>query len=97
VSLSQLHAGGHEKARAAIGALAEAVANAKDLTSEQKNELLEQIEFLSSQAASGAPARKPGMIKATVGSVASIASTVKGVADAWAACEPILKGIFGLS
>lgn len=96
VSLGQMHAAGMESLEASITNLTEAVANEASLAVSQRNDLLDQIAFVSQQAAAAAHARNPGMIKAALAGIGSVASTVSGVATAWTVCAPLLKGIFGL-
>jgi hypothetical protein len=62
----------------------------------QKNELVEQVGFLSEQAVASAKDRKPGLIRATFGALTQAAGTVTAMAGAWQAAAPILKGLFGL-
>jgi hypothetical protein len=96
VSLNQLHSAGLEPLRKALAELTEAVASAQGLSVDQKDTLLEQIAFLSSQVTAAAPQRKPGLIRATFDAVASTAAKINSVATAWNNCAPILRGLFGL-
>ena len=77
-------------------ALTEAILGASSLDEAQKDELIEQVAFLSEQAVAGAKDRKPGVIKATLGAVSQAAGSISAVAGAWQAAEPILKNLFGL-
>jgi len=95
VNLSQLHEAGLDKVSNAISALTEAVIADQKASVDEKNALLEQIAFLSSQATVGAQHRKPGMIKAAMGAIATTATTIASIAGAWQSCEPLLKKIFG--
>jgi hypothetical protein len=76
--------------------LTNAILDASEISETQKNEVLEQIAFLSAQASAPAAERKPGMIKTVVNAVKESASVVSSVAGAWAALEPLLDGHFGL-
>jgi hypothetical protein len=96
INLGQLHDAGLDKLSNAITALSQAVVDDKQATAEEKNALLEQVAFLSSQATAAAQQRKPGMIKAAIGAIASTATTITGIAGTWQACEPLLKTIFGI-
>ena len=64
---------------------------------EERQNLLDQVAYLSEQAAHAAKDRKPGMIKATVGAITAGAAAVKSIADAWNIAEPLLKSHFGIS
>jgi hypothetical protein len=96
VKLGELHAAGLDKLSDAIAILTQAVAADATAGREEKDPLLEQIAFLSAQAAAAAPQRKPGMIKAAIGAISTTASTITSVAGAWQACEPLLKKVFGI-
>jgi hypothetical protein len=95
VDLTNLHNGGNDKAKNALQVLTESVLNDSTLSATQKNDMLDQIALLSSQAAAPAQSRKPGIIKAAFTALGAGAQTVSGVAAAWQAAEPILKSIFG--
>jgi hypothetical protein len=95
VSLTNLHNAGHDEARNALKALTEAVVNDMSISDTQKNELLDQITFLSEQTVADAKDRKPGLIKATFSAVTEAAQTVTSMAGAWQVAEPILRILFG--
>lgn len=95
VSLSHLHTAGSDVAKDALKALTEAILSENKLDNNEKDELLEQVAFLSSQATTAAANRKPGLIKATFGAISTAAKTATSVATAWQACEPLLKSLFG--
>jgi hypothetical protein len=84
-----------QDAREALKAVTGAVLSNQELGDTQKNELLEQLAFLSEQSAVAAKDRKPGMIKATLGALTQAAGTVSAMSGAWQAAEPILKNVFG--
>jgi hypothetical protein len=96
VSLTYLHSAGNDRARDALRALIEAILSDTSTGDTQKNELVEQVAFLSEQAVVSAKDRKPGLIKATFGALTQAAATVSAMAGAWQAAEPILKSVFGL-
>jgi hypothetical protein len=96
VNLNYLHEAGNDKARDAIQALTQAVLEETTLDDDKKNELIEQIAFLSSQATAAAKDRKPSVIKPTMQAINQGAATVSSIASAWQTAEPILKGIFGI-
>jgi len=83
--------------------LAEALLGLKDAVladgeaqDDQKNEMLDQIAELTKQANTEPAKRKTGIIKPTLAALKQGAEAVKGVAGAWAAVEPLLKGHFGI-
>lgn len=82
--------------------VAEALANLTNaiLASEEaeegvKNELLEQVAFLSEQAALSPKERKPGLIKSVLTAFREGVGTVKATAEAWNAVGPLLEGHLG--
>jgi hypothetical protein len=95
VNLTYLHSVGNDKARDALKVLTEAVVNDTSVSDTQKNELLDQITFLSEQTVAGAKDRKPGLIKATFSALTEAAHTVTSMAGAWQVAEPILRSLFG--
>jgi hypothetical protein len=95
VNIGELRKAGNEKAVAALHDFTDAIIKDKSLTPEQKNELLDQVAFLSGQATAPAKERKSGMIKATLAGISQGASVVTSVAGAWQAAEPILKALLG--
>jgi hypothetical protein len=95
VNLTYLHSVGNDKARDALKALTEAILGDTSMTDAQKNELVEQVAFLSDQAIAG-PNRKPGLIKTTFCALTQAAGTVSAMTGAWQSAEPILKSLFGL-
>jgi hypothetical protein len=76
--------------------LTEAILTDTSTPDTQKNELVEQVAFLSEQAIASAKDRKPGLIKATFSALTQAAGTVSAMAGAWQAAEPILRSAFGL-
>lgn len=96
VSLQTLTQNGEPGVSDAMLVLTQAILDSKEIAEALKNELLEQVAFLSDQATAPAADRKPGMIKAMVGAVKGCAETVSSLAGAWTAVEPLLKGHFGI-
>jgi hypothetical protein len=76
--------------------LTNAVLNADDTGDAAKNELLEQIAFLTQQASIKPEERKPGMLKAIFTTVKEGTGAISGAAAAWSSVELLLKGHFGL-
>jgi hypothetical protein len=79
----------------ALMALTQAITNEHSLSISEKEALLDQIAYLNEQTAHPVKDRKTGVIKATLGAVSQIASTVSTVAAAWQTAEPLLKLHFG--
>lgn len=96
VSIGQMQTAGMDKLEAAVVALTEQATTNAALDVAHKNELLEQIAFLSRQATGPASERKPGIIKATMAALGNTASTVASIATAWQVCAPLFKAVFGI-
>jgi hypothetical protein len=79
-----------------LAKLTDAVLNAQDADEATKNELLDQIATLTAVANSKPEERKQGVVKALFSGITQGAQAIGGVAGAWAAVEPLLKGHFGL-
>jgi hypothetical protein len=95
VSLRTLGRAGNEEAKKAIEDLVAAISQADALDVDQKNEAMEQVAFLSAQAAAPKSERKPGMVKATMAALGQLGKTATNLATAWNAAAPILHGLFG--
>lgn len=95
VSLTNMHNTGNDKAGDALKALKEAILGDTSISGTQKNELVEQVTFLSEQTAIANKDRKTGLIRATLGALGQAAGTVSAMSEAWQAAEPILKSLFG--
>lgn len=96
VRLGALTQSGEVGVAEAFAKLTNAILQANDAGEAQKNELLEQVAFLTAQASAPSAERKPGMIKSIVSAVKDGASAISSVAGAWGAVEPLLHGHFGL-
>jgi hypothetical protein len=96
VNITYMKQSGNNKLGEVLKGLTEAIANSKAMSDEEKQNLLDQVAYLSEQAASAAKDRKPGMIKSTLAAIAAGAAAVKGIADAWNAAAPLLKSHFGI-
>jgi hypothetical protein len=96
VNITYMERAGNETVGKALKALTEAVANAS-IPDSEKNNMLDQVAYLSEQAAGAAKDRKPGMIKAATAAITDAAHAASAVAAAWTAAAPLLKAHFGFS
>lgn len=96
VNLQAMQQNGDPDLAASLAKLTDAIVAAQDADDTVKNELLEQISDLSSQAAVPAEERKPGRIKALLSAVQTGSAAITSAAGGWGAVEPLLKGHFGL-
>lgn len=96
VNITYLKEGGNEKISEALKQLTEAIVNDGLLSTKDKEPLLDQVAFLTEQAAAGAKDRRPGMIKAALGALNSAAPTISALAAVWTAIAPLLNSHFGI-
>lgn len=94
VSLDQIRMGGNDELVSAAGSFTEAVLSAKDLSDEQKKEILEQVSFLTSQTLQSTEKRKLGLVKAAFQSLNQAAGTIHTLGEAWGKLEPLLQAVF---
>jgi len=94
-NLSTVNEAGGKELVEAIKTLTEAVIGSKDLNEGQRNEALENLEFLSSQAALPAENRsKSGVVSAIVGRLREVFSTAKDLSDIWTSYgQPLLAAL----
>ena len=79
----------------ALAALTNAVLHTDEVDENAKNELLEQLAFVTQQASVKPEERKTGAVKAMLSAIRDGASTISAASGAWTAVEPLLKGHFG--
>lgn len=96
VSLEAITKNGDLAVADRLADLTNAILNADDADDAAKNELLEQVSFITEQAAAKPGERKPGAIKAMLSVVKDGAGAIASAAGAWSAVEPLLRGHFGL-
>ena len=80
----------------AIKALTEAVASSKDVSDQQRTEILDQLNLVSSEAAIPAPSRKTGIIKPVLTGLATGISAVGSLAKLWAMFGDTICSYFGV-
>jgi hypothetical protein len=96
VNISVLSQAGSADLSNALKGLTEAIMNDRALAELPRADMLDQVGFLSDQAAAAAPQRKPGMIRAAFAALNDATGAVTSVSTAWNAAEPLLRSIFGL-
>ena len=96
VSITVLEQAGNKDVSEALRNLTQVILDLADIPDATKSETLDQVAYLSEQAAAAAKDRKPGMIKAACNAVTTVATTTTTLATAWNAAAPILRGFFGV-
>jgi len=95
VSITVLRNAGSEELSNGLKKLTEVIANDQSLSEPEKNDMLDQVSFLSEQAVAAAKDRRPGLIKSTFATLTSAATAVNAISGAWVVVEPLLKTCFG--
>lgn len=95
VSITDLKQVGNNDVADALRQLTETILNEPSMLADDKNNLLEQVAYLSDQASSAAKDRKRGMIKAAFAAISQAAGSVTAIATAWSAAAPLLQTLFG--
>ena len=80
-----------EDVAAALRELTKAIAAEASLSHTNREELLQKVDFLGSQAAAPVAQRKKGLIKPIIDSVAGVCAGIGGLAPAWATWGPVLS------
>jgi hypothetical protein len=93
-TVTQLRGIGEQNAARALQNFTDAILKEGSLTPTQRNELLEQVAFLSEQV-TNVKGRKPSLIRSALEGITRTAGAVSSVAGAWQAAEPIIRAIFG--
>ncbi|MBS7812291.1 hypothetical protein [Roseococcus pinisoli] len=96
VNMTIMKQGGNAKLGQALAAFTEAILKSQQLQDQQRAEMVDQVSFLSDQAVAAAKDRKPGVIKATLTSLATAAGGLVSLSEAWDILRPLLASYFGI-
>jgi len=94
VAMSHIKTSGNEEFVKALKEFTEAVITETKLDAELKNQIIEQISFLTSQSALPKEKRKSGIIKAVLPAVKNMVSTMVALSSLWDKLQPLLEHIF---
>lgn len=94
VAMDNIKNGGNEELANSLKTFTEAILAEKQLTAELRNELIEQLSFISSQCALREEARKPTIVKSVLERIGQIVATVKSLGPIWAQLLAVLQSIF---
>jgi hypothetical protein len=95
VAMTTIQRSGNKQVAEALKSLTEAVLENTEITSTLKNELIQNIGFVSQQVSVPAQRRNQGVLKSVLTGITSSVSTVSSLVDLWGKVEPLLKGYFG--
>jgi hypothetical protein len=91
VALTDIKATGDQSDLAdALGRFAQVVIDS-DLPATQKNELVEQVDFIAEEAKAPPERRRGGVLKAALASIRDVASTVTAFGGAWDQLRPLVE------
>lgn len=97
INVTSLAGGGNAEVADAFKMLTESVAENKEVSDEQKSELLDQLAELSGQAAAAPEKRAgPGVIKALLTGLATGLAAVGGLAETWSLAGNVICAYFGV-
>lgn len=94
IAMSHIKTSGNEKLVKALKEFTEAVIAETKLDAELKNQIIEQISFLASQAALPKEKQKSGIVKAVLLGIKHTVSTIVSLSSLWDKLQPLLEGIF---
>jgi len=94
VAMSHIKTSGNEELVKALKEFTEAVIAETKLDAELKNQIIEQISFLTSQSALPKEKRKSGIIKAVLLAIKNMVSTMVALSPLWNNLQPLLEHIF---
>lgn len=87
---------GNTELASAVTALSEAIIKSAELTKDQKNETLEMLYSLSSEAVVPRESRKLGIVRALLSGLSGMLGDVASLSAAWEKVQPIFQQLFGI-
>lgn len=97
VNVAALAESGNEEVAKALKELTEAVASSQEISSEERSEILENLEELSKQAALAREERaKAGVIKSILSGVGASIGAAAGLAKIWSVWGNSIRTFFGV-
>jgi hypothetical protein len=95
-SITVLRSGGESDLAAAVKRLTEAIIASNEINDSLKNEIAEQLAFLSAEAATKPENRSVGIIKSVLAGIRDSISVAAGLITIWDKVEPVFKTAFGI-
>jgi len=93
MTMSNIKISGDEQLAKAIGEFTQAVINETKVSMETRNQILEQLSFLTSQYELPKEKRKPTIIKNVLSAIKDTISTIADLVTIWSVLEPLLTNI----
>ena len=87
---------GQDKLAEAVADLTRAVIENNEITMEAKDEISEQLRFITTQMNVEPEARQKGLIKGILSGLGTTISTVAGLITIWNQAEPMLRAYLGV-
>lgn len=96
VAMTTIQRSGNTEVADALKSLTEAVLENTQISSTLKNELIQNIGFLSQQVSVPALRRNQGVLKSVFTGIKNSIGTISSLVDLWNKVEPVFRGYFGL-
>jgi len=96
VAMTNIQHSGNTEIAGALKSLTEAVLENTEITSELKNEIIQNLSFISQQISFPRETRNQGVLKSVLAGIKEGVSTASSLVALWAKVEPLFKSILGL-
>ncbi|HFD31733.1 MAG TPA: hypothetical protein ENJ28_03325 [Gammaproteobacteria bacterium] len=96
VAMTNIQHAGNTEVADALKLITEGVLQNSELTSELKNEILQNLSFVSQQISAEPENRNQGVLKSVLSGIRDSVSTVSSLVDLWVKVEPLFRGVLGL-
>jgi hypothetical protein len=96
VSIDHLKQSNNEDVAEALRQMTEAILGEPSLNDSGKNEMIDQITYLATQAQIGEQDRQKGTIKAVFGNLKEAVGAFHTLNDVWGLVKPVLSAFFGV-
>ena len=96
VAMTTIQRSGNTEVAEALKSLTEAVLENTQISSTLKNELIQNIGFVSQQVSVPAEQRNKGVLKSVLTGIKNSVGAVSSLVDLWSKVEPLFSSYFGL-
>jgi hypothetical protein len=94
-AVTVLNKSGEQDAAGALTRVTEAIVKSDQISEADKNQLLELLSLVSTEATAPKEKRRAGAMRAIFGQISSLVSGTAAVAELWHKCQPVIKSLFG--
>jgi hypothetical protein len=96
VAMTTIQHSGNDEVAKALKTITEAVLNNEELSNELKNEIIQNLSFVSQQVSVPPENRNQGVLKAVISGIKEGVNTASSLIDIWLKVEPVFRGALGL-